>query len=92
MGRTFEHALAELGFPPEWAAAAPSEAEGWRALRAQQPTCPINALFNAHVGRTIPDPDAAPWTAPGSCAAAPGGERPGSRCGTAAAPHSRVGG
>lgn len=56
-GRTFVDALAELGFPPSWAAACPSEIDGWRILRAQQPPCAINALFERCLGKRIKDPD-----------------------------------
>jgi hypothetical protein len=56
-GLGLEDALAELGLPPSWSAASPTESEAWRALRAQQPTCALNDLFDKHLGRVIPDPD-----------------------------------
>ena len=57
MGRTFEDAVAELGFPPEWASCAPMEPDAWKALRLQQPPCQINDIFRKYLDRTIPDPD-----------------------------------
>lgn len=57
MGKTFEDAVSELGFPSAWASCAPPEPEAWRVLRRQQPQCLINDLFDRYVGRTIPDPD-----------------------------------
>lgn len=58
-GRTLVDALAELGFPPDWVKAAPSEADAWRVLRAQQPPCALNELFLRRLGRCIVDPDEA---------------------------------
>lgn len=57
MGKTFEDAVAELGFPPAWASCAPPGDDGWRALRALQPACRINDVFRKYVGREILDPD-----------------------------------
>jgi len=57
MGKTFEDAVVELGFPPEWASCAPTEPDGWRALRSQQPRCQINDIFQNYLGRKIADPD-----------------------------------
>lgn len=57
MGKTFEDAVTELGFPPEWAACAPDGDGGWHALRLQQPTCQLNDVFLRYIGREIPDPD-----------------------------------
>jgi hypothetical protein len=57
VGRTFEDAVVELGFPPEWASCAPIGSGAWRALRLQQPPCQINDIFQQYLGRTIPDPD-----------------------------------
>ena len=57
MGKNFEDAVEELGFPRTWASSAPDETGGWRVLRSQQPACLINDLFARHIGRNIPDPD-----------------------------------
>jgi hypothetical protein len=57
MGKTFEDAISEMGFPPAWAACAPSGTERWRALRLQQPQCQINDLFQKYLGQQIDDPD-----------------------------------
>ncbi len=57
MGKTFEDAVAELGFPPAWASCAPAGGDGWRMLRLQQPACQINDVFRKYVGREIADPD-----------------------------------
>lgn len=56
-GLTLHDALAELGFPSGWAVASPGGPEEWRALRAQQPQCSLNDLFEKYVGKSIPDPD-----------------------------------
>ena len=57
MGKTFEDAVVELGFPSAWASCAPEETGGWGALRLQQPTCQINDLFHEYIGAWIADPD-----------------------------------
>ena len=59
MGKTLRDALAELEFPPAWLKGVPrdGESEAWRALRAQQPPCQINDLFERHLGQRIPDPE-----------------------------------
>ena len=59
MGKTLGDALAEQGFPPGWLKAVPrgGEREAWRVLRAQQPCCQINDLFEKHLGQKIPDPE-----------------------------------
>jgi hypothetical protein len=57
MGKSFDDAVQELGFPPAWASCAGDETAGWRALRSQQEPCILNDLFLRYVGRTIPDPD-----------------------------------
>ena len=57
MGKTFEDAVVDLGLPPSWAAAAPDEDGGWRALRNQQPPCQINWLFAKYLGLWIAGPD-----------------------------------
>ena len=57
MGKTFEDALTELGFPPEWGACAPAGDDGWRVLRLQQPACQLNDVFRRYIGREITDPD-----------------------------------
>ena len=56
-GKTFEDAIAELGFPPAWATCAPKGDEGWRILRRQHPPCQLNDLFGEYLGRRITDPD-----------------------------------
>ncbi len=58
-GRGLVDALADLGFPPVWATAAPSGPDAWRALRAQQPPCALNELFLKYLGKSIVDPDEA---------------------------------
>jgi hypothetical protein len=57
MGKNFEDAVEELGFPRTWASSAPDETGGWRVLRSHQSACLINDLFSRHTGRSIPDPD-----------------------------------
>jgi hypothetical protein len=57
LGKTFEDALVELGFPRTWTAGIPIDPEAWRALRAQQPPCLLNDLFDRFLGKTITDPD-----------------------------------
>ena len=57
MGKTFEDALSECGFPSSWATHAPDSDVRWRVLRRQQPPCQINDLFHEHLGTCIPDPD-----------------------------------
>lgn len=56
MGKTFEDAVAELGYPAGWVSCTEEEV-GWRALRRQQPPCQINDLFNKYLGVWIDDPD-----------------------------------
>jgi len=56
-GRTLEDALSELGYPPSWGQYAPSGVGAWKALRSQQPPCPLNPLFEEFFGQVIPDPD-----------------------------------
>ena len=57
MGKMFEDAVAELGFPPTWASCAPAGEGRWRALRSLQPACLINDLFLKYLGREIAGPD-----------------------------------
>ncbi len=57
MGKSFEDAVLELGFPPEWASYAPIEGDKWRILRLQQPSCQVNGLFQKYIGRIIASPD-----------------------------------
>jgi hypothetical protein len=57
MGKTFEDAISELGFPPGWASCAPPGDDGWRALRSQQPPCQLNDLFRKYIGREITGPE-----------------------------------
>lgn len=59
-GKTFEDAIAELGFPKQWAESARkavSEEDAWRILRREQPLCGINDLFYKYVGQVIAGPD-----------------------------------
>jgi hypothetical protein len=57
LGKTFEDALAELGFPRTWLVGMPVGPEAWRALRLQLQPCLINDLFDRFLGKTIIDPD-----------------------------------
>ncbi len=59
MGKTFEDAVLELGFPAAWADAIGSlnETEGWQILRTQTIGCQINEQFMEYLGRTIQGPD-----------------------------------
>jgi len=58
MGKSFEDAVAELGFPPVWASCAPAgDDDRWRVLRSLQPSCQINDLFQKYLGREIAGPD-----------------------------------
>lgn len=57
--QTLEDALAELGVPPDWTAGAPRPADAWRALRAQQPPCALNEVFERHPGKRVVDPHGA---------------------------------
>jgi hypothetical protein len=57
MGKTLEDAVVELGFPPRWAACAPTGPAAWCALRLQQPPCLINDIFDEFLGKCILDPD-----------------------------------
>lgn len=57
MGKTFEDAISELGFPPDWASSAPPGDDGWRAIRSQQPPCELNGLFRKYIGREITGPE-----------------------------------
>lgn len=57
MGKTFEDALAELGFPRSWADDVPLGPDPWRVLRRQQPPCQINDVFLKYLGQEIPDSD-----------------------------------
>ena len=57
MGRTFNDAVAELGYPSAWAEHAPEGEGRWRVLRQQHPPCQINDLFIEYLGVWINDPD-----------------------------------
>jgi hypothetical protein len=60
MGKSFEDAVEELGFPRDWVAASSElpELERWRALRrAQTVGFQINAIFESYLGKTIKGPD-----------------------------------
>jgi hypothetical protein len=62
MGRSFDDAIIELGFPREWALAAAGSGlddEGkWRVLRSTQTVgCQLNQLFDRYLGKTIQGPD-----------------------------------
>jgi hypothetical protein len=67
MSKTFEDAVVELGFPPDWAACAPAGNERWRVIRSQQPPCLINGIFERFLGKTIPDPDVVGERQTGQC-------------------------
>lgn len=56
-GKSFEDALVELGFPPNWTAGIPVGPEAWRVIRSRQPSCLVNDLFDRFLGKSIPDPD-----------------------------------
>jgi hypothetical protein len=60
MSKTLEDAVAELGFPPAWASAAPAGDAAWRVLRLQQPSCQLNDLFGRYLGREFVGPDDSP--------------------------------
>jgi hypothetical protein len=56
MGKSFEDAVAELGFPRGWAAAASQfpEAEKWRVLRRSQTVgCQLNDAFQSYLSKII---------------------------------------
>ncbi|MBZ5671442.1 MAG: hypothetical protein LAO04_17145 [Acidobacteriia bacterium] len=60
MGKSFEDAVEELGFPREWLAASSGlpESERWRALRRTQTVgCQLNAVFESYLGKAIRGPD-----------------------------------
>jgi hypothetical protein len=60
MGKSFEDAVQELGFPREWVAASSKlpESERWRVLRRTQTVgCQLNAIFKSYLGKTIRGPD-----------------------------------
>lgn len=57
LGKSFEDALGELGFPKTWAEGIPVGPEAWRVLRSQQPFCLVNDLFDSYLGKKILDPD-----------------------------------
>ena len=57
MGKTFEDAVVEFGFPRIWVSCAPEGDRGWRALRQQQPPCQINHIFQEYLRLCIADPD-----------------------------------
>lgn len=57
--RTIVDALAELGFPPEWAEAIPDgdEEGAWRVIRSREPACGLNDLFQRYLGKELIGPD-----------------------------------
>jgi hypothetical protein len=60
MGKSFEDAVEELGFPREWVAASYElpESERWRVLRRTQTLgCQLNAIFESYLGKAIRGPD-----------------------------------
>ena len=65
MGKSFDDAIAEVGYPHQWAAAAAvlSESAKWHALRSTQTIgCQLNPLFERYLGKAIPGPDdVTPW-------------------------------
>ena len=56
-GKRFADALAEFGYPQQWADFMPSVEDGWRILRSSQPSCGINDLFEKYLGKVITGPD-----------------------------------
>jgi len=62
MGKSFDDAVEELGFPREWLAASSElpEPERWRVLRRTQTVgCQLNAIFESYLGKAIRGPDEA---------------------------------
>jgi len=62
MGKTFEDAVEELGFPREWvtATAGIPESSKWSTFRSAQAVGrQLNALFDQYLGKTIIGPDEA---------------------------------
>jgi hypothetical protein len=60
MGKSFEDAVTELGFPQGWAARTSQfpEAEKWRTLRRSQTMgCQLNDAFHSYLGKIITGPD-----------------------------------
>jgi hypothetical protein len=59
LGKTFEDAIEELGFPRDWADACQvlPESDRWKVLRRQADGCEINGLFEEYLGKTVPHPD-----------------------------------
>ena len=57
MGKTFDDAVCELGYPLACASAAPEGEGKWRVLRSLQPPCLLNELFGEFLGLWIADPD-----------------------------------
>lgn len=62
MGRSFDDAIMELGFPREWTVAAEgaglNDGDKWRVLRSTQTVgCQLNQLFDRYLGKTIEGPD-----------------------------------
>jgi hypothetical protein len=57
MGRTFEDAMVELGFPKDWVPADMVGPASWKIIRRQQPYCQVNDIFQRYLGLWISDPD-----------------------------------
>lgn len=60
LGKTFEDAVEELGFPRDWMDAireSAREPDRWRILRSQADGCLINSLFEKYLGKSVPHPD-----------------------------------
>lgn len=60
MGKSFDDAVTELGFPAEWASSAShlTEVQKWRTLRSCQTAgCQINRAFQSYLGKVISGPD-----------------------------------
>jgi hypothetical protein len=62
MGKSFEDAVEELGFPRDWVPASSQlpESERWRILRRTQTVgCQLNDIFESYLGKSIGGPDEA---------------------------------
>ncbi|MGO1002708.1 hypothetical protein [Lysobacter sp. CA196] len=57
VGKTFNDALQELGYPPSWSDALPLGVDGWSLLRSHLPDCAINDIFHARLGQVVLGPD-----------------------------------
>ncbi|HMN96372.1 MAG TPA: hypothetical protein PKC43_12300 [Phycisphaerales bacterium] len=55
-GKTFADAVQEMGYPASWAGAAPLDEDPWPLLSSLNPSCAINDLFQARLGKTVAGP------------------------------------